>query len=81
MINKEEILKLKAITKFLESNPLITTSDYLKSIIKNQYLLNYLIFQSMYIGVNPYKNSSLYTLIPAISHIYGLWGYYKRWIL
>ena len=81
MINKEEILKLKTITKFLESNPFITTSDYLKSIIKNQYLLNYLIFQSMYIGVNPYKNSSLYTLIPAISHIYGLWyikgGFYN----
>ena len=35
----------------------------------------------MYIGVNPYKNSSLYTLIPAISHIYGLWyikgGFYN----
>ena len=35
----------------------------------------------MYIGVNPYKNSSLYTLIPAISHIYGLWyikgGFYS----
>ena len=30
MINKEEILKLKTITKFLESNPFITTSDYLK---------------------------------------------------
>ena len=35
----------------------------------------------MYIGVDPYKNSSLYTLIPAISHIYGLWyikgGFYN----
>ena len=73
MINKEEILNPKAIKKFLESKPFITTNDYLKSLIKNQYLLNYLIFQSMYIGVKPYKNSSLYTLIPAISHIYGLW--------
>ena len=81
MINKEEILKPKSIKKFLESKGFITTSDYLKSIMTNEYLLNYLVFQSMYIGVDPYKNSSLYTLIPAISHIYGLWyikgGFYN----
>ena len=81
MINKKEILKLKPIKKLLESNPLMTTDSYLSSIIKNEYLLNYLIYQSMYIGVDPYKNSSLYTLIPAISHIYGLWyikgGFYN----
>ena len=81
MINKEEILNIEAIKKFLELKPFTTTNNYLKGIIKNQYLLNYLIFQSMYIGINPYKNSSLYTLIPAISHIYGLWyikgGFYS----
>ena len=81
MINKKEILKLKPIKKLLESNPLMTTDSYLSSIIKNENLLNYLIYQSMYIGVDPYKNSSLYTLIPAISHIYGLWyikgGFYN----
>ncbi len=81
MINKKEVLKLKTIKKFLESKPFSTTNDYLKDIIKNEYLLNYLIFQSLYIGINPYKNSSLYTLIPAISHIYGLWyikgGFYN----
>ena len=81
MINKKEILKLKPIKKLLESNPLMTTDSYLSSIIKNENLLNYLIYQSMYIGVDPYKNSSLYTLIPAISHVYGLWyikgGFYN----
>ena len=81
MINKKEILKLKPIKKLLESNPLMTTDSYLSSIVKNENLLNYLIYQSMYIGVDPYKNSSLYTLIPAISHIYGLWyikgGFYN----
>ena len=81
MINKEEILNIEAIKKFLELKTFTTTNNYLKGIIKNQYLLNYLIFQSMYIGINPYKNSSLYTLIPAISHIYGLWyikgGFYS----
>jgi len=73
MINKEEFIKFKPIKNILKVNPLTTTSTYLRGIIKNKYLLNYLIFQSMYIGVDPYKNSNLYTLIPAISHIYGLW--------
>ena len=48
MINKEEILKPKAIKKFLESKPFMTTNDYLKGIIKNKYLLNYLIFNYVY---------------------------------
>lgn len=73
MLNKKEILNAKTIKKFLESKPFITTDSYLKDIVKNEYLLDYLIFKSMYIGVDPYKNSSLYTLVPAISHIYGLW--------
>lgn len=81
MLRKDEIINLKSIKKFLEINPFLTTDDYLRSIIKNQYLLNYLIFKSMYIGINPYENSNLYTLIPAISHIYGLWyikgGFYN----
>ena len=73
MLNKNEFIKFKAIKNILKVNPLTTTSTYLRGIIKNKYLLDYLIFQSMYIGVDPYKNSNLYTLIPAISHIYGLW--------
>ena len=81
MLNTYEVIKFKPIKNILKVNPFTTTSTYLKGIIKNKYLLNYLIFQSMYIGVNPYKNSNLYTLIPAISHIYGLWyikgGFYN----
>lgn len=73
MLDKEEIIKLTSVKKFLDTRPFLTTEDYLKKIIKNNDLLNYLIFQSMYIGIDPYKNSSLYTLIPAISQIYGLW--------
>ena len=73
MLSKKEIFNIKSIQKFLESKPSSTTDSYLKDIVKNEYLLNYLIFKSMYIGVDPYKNSSLYTLVPAISHIYGLW--------
>ncbi|MGL4913315.1 MAG: phytoene desaturase family protein [Romboutsia sp.] len=81
MINQSEIVNWNTVKQFMNIKPIENTNKYLKHIITNQKLLNYMLFQSMYIGINPYKNSSIYTLIPAISHIYGLWyikgGFYN----
>ena len=81
MISLNEILNKKSIKSLLKINPLSNTATYLDNIIKNEKIKNYLIFTSMYIGVDPYNNSSIYTLIPAISHANGLWyiegGMYK----
>ena len=81
MINESEIANINTLKQFIAIKPLNNTNKYLKNIISNQKLVDYMLFQSMYIGINPYKNSSIYTLIPAISHIYGLWyikgGFYN----
>lgn len=81
MINLNEILNIETIKNIIDINPLLTTDKYISNIIKDKKLQEYLIFQSMYIGVNPYTNSNIYTLIPAISHTYGLWyikgGFYQ----
>lgn len=49
--------------------------------LNNEKLLEYLMFQSMYIGVSPYKSSSIYNTIPASSQMEGLYyvkgGIYK----
>ena len=76
MINLKELLNLNSIKSLIKIKPLSTTSNYLNKIIKNEIIINYLIFSSMYIGVDPYKNSNIHTLIPAISHLNGL-GYIK----
>ena len=73
MINLNEIMNLKSMKDLLDINPFTTTTNYISNIVSNKKLREYLIFQSMYIGVNPYTNSNVYTLIPAISHTYGLW--------
>ncbi|MEG0306423.1 MAG: phytoene desaturase family protein [Clostridium sp.] len=73
MVSKKDFLAIKSIDKLLEINPLSTVDKYISSKINNEKLREYLIFQAMYIGINPFENSNLYTLIPAISHIYGLW--------
>ena len=73
MINMNEILNLQSMNKLIDISPFTTTNSYTSNIISNKKLREYLIFQSMYIGANPYTNSNVYTLIPAISHTYGLW--------
>lgn len=81
MLNKSELLNIASVNKLLDMKPMSNTNKYINKKISNEKLKEYLIFQSMYIGSNPYTTSNLYTLIPAISHAYGLWyikgGFYK----
>lgn len=81
MMSKKDLLNIENISKLININPLSNTSKYIENKISNNKLREYLIFQSMYIGANPYTTSNLYTLIPAISHAYGLWyvkgGFYN----
>ena len=81
MTNINDLANIKTLKKMIDIRPFTTVNNYLQNTITNKQLVEYIEFQSMYIGVNPYTNSNLYTLIPAISHIYGLWyvkgGFYK----
>ncbi len=78
MINKNELINPNLLRAM---NIFTSTNTYTNKIIKNDKLRDYLVFTSMYIGINPYSNSNIYTLIPTISHLYGLWyiegGFYK----
>lgn len=72
MLNMKEIVNVNSIKSALQMDVLENSNKYLSSMIHNRKLKEYLIFQAMYMGVNPYKNTNLYTMIPAISHAYGL---------
>src|SRR5690606_23744056 len=41
--------------------------------IKNERLKQMISFQTLYIGVSPYNGPSLYTMIPMIEFLYGVW--------
>lgn len=69
-------------TDFYNPNSLIqglrlrTFSDAYSSIskfVKDDRLRKALAFQTLYIGVSPYNGPSLYTIIPMIELIYGVW--------
>ncbi|MGL5614725.1 MAG: phytoene desaturase family protein [Sarcina sp.] len=71
MITMGEFLNLNILGKLKELNPLESCGKYIQESISNELLQKFLIFQSMYIGINPYTNSNVYSLIPAISQNYG----------
>ncbi len=59
-----EALKIKAFS---------TTYNYISKYIKNEKLKQFVCFQALYIGISPYQSSNVYTLLPTVSQLYGLW--------
>lgn len=72
MIKKCEFFSLNSIKGFCKVKPVKNAYRYICSKVSNQKLREYLTFKTMYIGMNPYENSNIYTLIPAITQFYGL---------
>lgn len=68
-----EIINPSVICKAVKMRALRSSDKYLSSLITNEKFKNYLMFQAMYMGVDPYKTSNLYAMIPTISHAYGLY--------
>lgn len=73
MLNKQEFLNSKALITLKITNLTETSYKYISSKIDNKKLKEYLLFKTMYIGINPYKNSCVYSSIPAITQLYGLY--------
>lgn len=71
MLELHEMINLNSLKNFIKLKPMSNSYKYVSKYIKNDKVRDFIIFQSMYIGTNPYKSSNLYTVIPAISQIYG----------
>ncbi|WJY27127.1 phytoene desaturase family protein [Sporosarcina trichiuri] len=46
---------------------------FISKYIKSERLKQMISFQTLYIGVSPYSGPSLYTMIPMIEFLYGVW--------
>lgn len=73
MNNINQMITYKNLKSVSSINPITSSYRYLSKYIDNKKILDFLLFQSMYIGINPFKETNLYTLIPTISKLYGLW--------
>lgn len=72
MINLNEIIDVEKFIKVFDMKINKNCYEYISEFIDNEKFKEYLLFKAMYMGVNPYESSSIYTLIPAISHGFGL---------
>lgn len=50
-----------------------SAEKFLSKYIKNEKLKSLISFQTLYIGVSPYNGPSLYSMIPMIEFLYGVW--------
>lgn len=69
----DDVLSNDIIKGIAKGFPLPNSYHYISKYIQDKRIRDYLAFQTMYIGVNPMKSSNMYTLIPVISAIKGLW--------
>lgn len=69
----KDFFNLETLSKALGIHTLSTSYDYISKYIKNEKLREFLAFQSMYVGISPFDGPNIYTLIPVVSELYGLW--------
>lgn len=72
MIKLRELFKLNKIKEMIAMQIDKNCYDYISKFIDNEKFKEYLLFQAMYMGINPYENSAIYSVIPAICHGFGL---------
>lgn len=81
LIKEDEVFSIEKIKNLLSSKPTKNCYEFFKKYIKSETLINYLLFQCMYVGASPYTSNSVYSLIPAMSMLQGLYhiegGFYK----
>lgn len=69
----DDVMSNDVVKGIAKSFPLTNSYHYISKFIKDKRVRDYLAFQTMYIGVNPFRSSNMYTLIPVISAVKGLW--------
>lgn len=50
-----------------------SADHFIGKYIKDERIKNMLSFQTLYIGISPYNGPSLYSIIPMIEFLYGVW--------
>lgn len=68
-----DFFNLTILKNALKIKTLTSSYDYIKKYIENEKLIKFLCYQALFVGISPFNGPNIYTLIPAVSHINGLW--------
>lgn len=59
--------------KALKLKTFDTADQFISQYIKSRQLKQMISFQTLYIGISPFKSPSFYSMIPMIQFLYGVW--------
>lgn len=68
-----EFFNPKTLYKILKLRTLNSAYSSISKFVKDEKLRQILSFQTLYIGVSPFSGPSIYTIIPMIELVYGVW--------
>lgn len=68
-----EFFTPKTLWNGLKLRTLGNADNFIKKYVKDERLRQMISFQTLYIGISPYNGPSLYTIIPMIEMLYGVW--------
>ncbi|MBE6066760.1 MAG: phytoene desaturase [Clostridium lundense] len=71
--NPFDFFKTSTLINGLKTKTFSTSYQLISEYIKDKKLQEFLCYQSLYVGISPYEGPSIYTLVPVISQLYGLW--------
>jgi len=68
-----DFFNISSLKHALKTKAFSTSHKLISKYIKDEKLQKFLCYQSLYVGISPYDGPSIYTLVPVISQLYGLW--------
>ncbi|MHA6253120.1 phytoene desaturase family protein [Oceanobacillus sp. CAU 1775] len=71
--NQKDFYNPFMLKQAMKLRTLDNAENFLKKYIKDKRLRQMISFQTLYIGVSPYTGPSLYSIIPMIEFLYGVW--------
>jgi len=69
----KDFFNIETLINASKIHTLTNSYDFISKYIKNDKLREFLAFQSMYVGISPFDGPNIYTLVPVVSQLYGLW--------
>lgn len=71
--NPADFFKPSSIMNSFRTKAFSTSHQLVSKYVKDERLQKFLCYQALYVGISPYEGPSIYTLVPVVSQLYGLW--------
>lgn len=72
-IKPHDFFNLSTMSMAVKSKTLSNTYSYISKYISNEKLREFLCFQALYVGISPFNGPNIYSIVPTMSELYGLW--------